>query len=88
MVLNSLLETDVRVMRILKLKSGIPLAEILKHPGIHKSTLDSIMKKLEGHCIIVKKEVIEGKGGRPRHLLSLTEAGEIFLRAFDLANNG
>lgn len=86
MAIESLNVNQIKLMRTLKLKRGIPRQEIRIKFGWTDDTLDKATKHLRGFFILVKPEERNPKGGRPRHFLSLNEAGAVAIKAFDLAN--
>ncbi len=85
MEIERLTVAQVKLMRILKLKRRIPRQEILIKFDWNVASLNFTISNLRGYFIIVENEKSK-KGGRPRQILSLNEAGETAIKAFDLAN--
>ena len=79
-IVEKITPNQVKLMRLLlQVNREITRKEIIEKIGLNPTSLQFAIKPMDGHFINVKKE-------GNKDLLTLTEAGEMAIQAFNLAN--
>ena len=79
-IVEKITPNQVKLMRLLlKVNREVPRKEIILKIGLNPTSLQFAIKPIDGFFIDVKKE-------GNKDLLTLTKAGEMAIKAFNLAN--
>ena len=79
-VVEKITQNQVKLMRLLlNLNRETPRKEIIQHLKFNPTSLQFAIKPIDGYFLNVKKE-------GNKDFLSLTDAGEMAINAFNLAN--